>query len=114
MFVEAIVDEDIDREYLCLSIGDKIYGNVRSYKQSFIKYNELVEAKVCIINQEIDYIKEKEIKVKVKLGSIKKVYCGCGELAWREIDGQCLCFKCKYEEPEDFSYLTQSPWESDW
>ena len=111
MFVEAIVNEEIDRDYLYLSIGDKISGHVRSYKQDFIKKTECID--VIGDSEETFDIIENEIKVKIKMGSIKKVYCGCSELATREVCGEYLCDECEYEEPEDFSYLSQTPYECD-
>lgn len=116
MFVEAIVNENINREFLVLEIGNKISGNVRSYKQNFIniyetievdyEYNELGEVINCGIKDIIT-------KVLIKENSIKKVECGCGKLATREIYSEYLCYDCEYETPEDFSYLSQTPWESD-
>jgi hypothetical protein len=116
MFVEAIVNENIDREFLILEIGNRISGNARSYKQNFIKVYETIEV-------DYDYnelgeitnggIKEVVTKVMIKENSIKKVECGCGKLATREICSEYLCDECEYEEPEDFSYLSQTPWESD-
>ena len=115
MFVEAIVNENIDREYLCLEIGNKISGNVRSYNQKFIKIPETIE-----VDYEYDELgevincgfKDRIIKVSIKENSIKKMYCGCGNIAEREDNGEYLCSDCVYEEPEDFSYLSQTPWES--
>ncbi len=116
MFVEAIVNENIDREYLCLEIGNKISGNVRSYNQKFIKIYETID-----VDYEYDElgeitnggIKDRIIKVLIKDGSIKKVSCGCGNKATREICGEYLCDECEYEKPEDFSYLSQTPWSDD-
>lgn len=116
MFIEAIVDEKINRTYLTLEIGDKISGNVKSLKQNFIKNPEWVDIIYKYDDKgvpiESDVI-EKVFKIKVKQGSLKKVECGCGKLATREINSEYLCDGCMYEEPEDFSYLSQTPWESD-
>lgn len=111
MFIEAIVNENIDRDYLILEIGDKISGNVRSYRQNFVKIRECVEV-TGETEEELEII-EKEIRVKIKPDSIKKVYCGCGEKATREICNEYLCDECDYEETEDHSYIYQSPWSYD-
>lgn len=116
MFIEAIVNENIDRDYLCLKIGDKLSGNVRSYSQNFIKIPEFIgDVSKCDDLGEIIEVcfKERIIKVSIKEGSIKKIHCGCGNIAEREDHGEYLCKDCIYEEPEDFSYLSQTPWESE-
>ena len=116
MFIEAIVNENINREYLTLEIGDKISGNVKSLKQNFINNPECVDITYKYDDKgepiEFDVI-EKVFRINLKEGSLKKVDCGCGNIASREINSEYLCNECEYEEPEDFSYLSQTPWESD-
>lgn len=116
MFVEAIVDENIDREYLTLEKGDKISGNVKSLKQNFINNPEWIDIIYKYDDKgeplEFDVI-EKVFRIKLKEGSLKKVDCGCGKLAVKEVCGEYLCEDCEYEEPEDFSYLSQTPYECD-
>jgi formylmethanofuran dehydrogenase subunit E len=109
MFISAIADEEIDSDYLYIEKGQTIYGNVRSYAQLFMK-----------VVQPLDYIRHGDndddydveeisriIKVKIKKGSIRKVYCRYCECsdnkkATREIDGDLICDDCEYEWNSSF------------
>ena len=115
MFVEAIADEQIDNDYFLVEKGSIIYGNVRSYNQDFMNDTEVVDIEEIV--DEDGFISDailvyKPIRFKIKKGSIKSVFCGCGNRATR-YEGDVLCDECEYEEPEDFSYLSQTPWSFD-
>lgn len=116
MFVEAIINENIDGEYTYLEKGELISGFVRSYEQDFMNIDEVIDID-CDYNENGDIIDTnyviKKTRLKIKKGSIKRVYCGCGNNATREISSEYLCDECEYEEGEDFTYLSQTPWESD-
>ena len=111
MFVSAIADEEIDSDYLWIQKGDTIYGNVRSYAQLFMKVEETLD---YISHGETDedfYLEEvsRTIKVKIKKGSIRKVYCRYCECsdnkkATRIIDGDLLCDDCEYEYYSPFDF----------
>ena len=116
MFVKAISNQEIDRELIFIEKGGEVYGNVKSYKQDFMIMECAVDIGATEYDEEgnitnMEFINEK-IRLKLVPNSIEKVFCGCGNRATRY---QCepLCDECEYEEPEDFSYLCQTPWESD-
>lgn len=110
MFVKAISEQEVIGDYVHIEIGSEVWGNARSYNQGFITIEEMYDNK-DYIEGEIDEngypeniqdcFKYRNIKVKVKISSIKRLYCGCGEIATREV-----CSDCEYEEPEDHSYLS--------
>lgn len=112
MFVEAIINENIDTEFSYLEIGEKIHGNVKSYNQDFMNIDVVYDvttecdAEGNIIDANYDMGKK---RLKIKKGTIKKVYCGCGNPATREIQNELLCEECEYEDGEDFSFLSSSP-----
>lgn len=119
MYVEVIISEGFSTgtEYADFYKGDKISGNVRSYKQDFINLTVLDENPNCVQVLEDEFTEDMfhwiTIRLKIDPDSIKRVLCGCGENAVKEINGEYLCKGCEYEEPEDHSYLCQTPWESD-
>ena len=116
MFVKAISNQEIDRELAFIEIGGEVYGNVKSYNQDFMIMDIAVDIGETEYDDEgnvtdMEFINEK-IRLKLVPESIEKVYCGCGNRATR-YQTEPLCDECEYEEPEDFSYLSQTPWESD-
>lgn len=114
MFVKAISEQEIINDYIHIEIGDEVWGNARSYNQDFINFEEMYDNKKYI-EGEIDengfpkniddMFKYRNIKVKVKIGSIERLYCACGEIAIREESSESFCSNCEYEKPEDHSYL---------
>ena len=116
MFVKAISNQEIDRELAFIEIGGEVYGNVKSYKQDFMIMDMAVDIGETEYDDkgnvtDMEFINEK-IRLKLVPDSIEAVYCGCGNRATRY---QCepLCDECEYEEPEDHSWICQTPWESD-
>ncbi|MGV2452418.1 UNVERIFIED_CONTAM: hypothetical protein POZ17_19600 [Ralstonia mannitolilytica] len=108
MLVKAISQQVIDAEYCCIEIGDEIRGVARSYTQNFITIEQMYDNEQYV-EGEIDEngypeniqdaFKYRNIKVKVKVGSIKRLYCGCGSFAVREHGTEPLCMNCNYESP---------------
>lgn len=103
MFVEAIINETIDRDYFYVEKGEKITGNVRSYNQDFMVLEEMHDNPDFIGEANEDNYDDLFIYTKtriiIKKGSVKKVYCGCNKPAIREINNEYLCADCDYEEP---------------
>jgi hypothetical protein len=112
MFIQAIADEQIDNNHFLLEKGSIIYGNVRSYNQDFMNDTEIVDVEEIVDEYgfTIDTILVyKPIRFKIKKGSIKSLFCGCGKRAIR-YKHDVLCDECEYEKPENLSYLSQTPW----
>ena len=107
MFIEAISNSTIDMEYSLIEKGEKISGYVRSYNQDFMNVIIVIDV---VGDENTDFkIITKKIKIPIIKGSIKKVFCGCNKPAVKDVCGEYLCKNCEYEEPEDFSYLSQTP-----
>ena len=121
MFVKAISEQEVIGDYVHIEIGDEVWGNVRSYGQDFMNVKEMYDNK-DYVEGDIDKngypeniddcFKYRNIRLKIKKGSIERLYCGCGELAIHEEFSEAFCNNCKYEEPEDHSYLCYD--RSDW
>jgi len=114
MFVKTISEQEIIGDYIHIEVGDEVWGNVRSYNQDFLTIEEMYD-NPKYIEGEVDengfpeniddMFKYRDIRLKIKTGSIERLYCGCGEIAIREDMSEAFCKDCKYEEPEDHSYL---------
>ena len=94
MLVEAISNEKIDTDYLIIEKGDNIIGVCRSYNQDTISVDD------CLELDNEPYFKTIHRKVKIKKGTIKRLFCGCGNYATKYIDDEPLCDECEYEKPE--------------
>jgi hypothetical protein len=114
MFVKAISEQNYIGDYFEINVGAEIWGNVRSYSQDFIIIREMYDNKDWIAGKEDENgcpenieecFKYRNIKIKVKKGSIERLYCGCGKIAIREDMSEAFCGDCEYESSEDHSYL---------
>lgn len=109
MFVKAISEQEVIGDYIHIEVGDEVWGNVRSYNQEFITIEEMydnknyIEGKIdengCPENID-DYFKYRNIRLKIKKGSIERLYCGCNEFATHEDRSEAFCNDCKYEDPQ--------------
>lgn len=109
MFVKAISEQEVIGDYILIEVGDEVWGNVRSYNQEFITIEEMYDNKNYIegkIDENgwpenvDDYFKYRNIRLKIKKGSIERLYCDCGNFATREYASQLLCNDCEYEDPQ--------------
>lgn len=105
MLVEATITKDLDYDYLCASKGEVISGRARSYKQDFITV-EIYDDSDAIPEQDDWVGKFIDVRVPIEVGSIKRLYCGCGAVANREVNCEPFCKDCEYEAPERFDLDT--------
>lgn len=98
MLVEAKITVPLDYDYFSAEVGELVIGNARSYKQNFITIEYYDDSKATEDNEWIGVTKT--TRVPVEVGSIVRLYCGCGEIAVR-YDCEPLCNECEYEAPED-------------
>jgi len=104
MFVEAIVNENINREYLILEVGDTISGNVRSYNQPFIKIYETIEVDLALVDHQIN---EVLFVVTIHDATVRKQNFGQVRNSYiRIVDENSGAEVAKYELDEDFSIET--------
>jgi len=96
MFVKAISDDNINRDYLFVKPKDEIIGYCRSYNQKFITVEETVDI-LPGNEEEEDYgtIVTRKTKIKVTDNSIKRLRCcNCNKYAQYEYRGDFYCEEC--------------------
>jgi hypothetical protein len=97
MFVKAISNDNINRDYLFVKRNDEVIGYCRLYTQKFITVEEIVDV-LHGNDEEENYgrIVTRKTKIKVADNSIKRLRCCyCNKYAQYEYRGNFYCEDCQ-------------------